>query len=185
MATPTELRKGKVINHNGKPYVVTSIDHRTPGRRPSFVQAGLKCLLDGTTLDYKFMNSDSVTFMETDTQPMEFSYVDEQGFHFMDPESFEDNIIPAKMVEDLKAYMVEGLSYNVLFVEKKPVRVELPASVEMEVIESPEAVRGDTSSSPSKTIILQTGLAVQAPLFIKKGEKVKVSTENGSYQGRA
>ncbi len=185
MATPTELRKGKVITHNGKPYVVTSIDHRTPGRRPSFVQAGLKNLIDGTTLEYKFMNSESVTFLETDTKPMEFSFVDPEGFHFMDPESFEDNVIPARMVEDLKQYMVEGQNYNVLFVSGKAARVELPSSVEMEVIESPEAVRGDTSSAPTKTITLQTGLNVQAPLFIKKGEKVKVSTEDGSYQGRA
>ena len=185
MATPTEMRKGKVINFNNKPYVVTSIDHRTPGRRPSFVQAGLKCLLDGTNLEYKFMNSESVTFMETDTKPMEFSYVDDMGFHFMDPDSFEDIVISAKMVEDLKQFMVEGTNYNVLFVEGKAVRVELPASVEMEVVESPEAVRGDTSSSPTKTIVLKTGLAVQAPLFIKKGEIVKVSTEDGTYQGRA
>lgn len=185
MATPTELRKGKVINHNGKPYVVTSIDHRTPGRRPSFVQAGLKNLLDGTTLEYKFMNSESVTFMETDTRPMEFSYIDDVGFHFMDPESFEDSVIPTRMVEDLRLYMVEGTIYNVLFIEGKAVRVELPANVEMIVKEAPEAVRGDTSSSPTKTITLQTGLNVQAPLFIKTGEKVKVSTEDGSYQGRA
>lgn len=185
MPTPTELRKGKVITHNGKPYVVTSIDHRTPGRRPSFVQAGLKNLIDGTTLEYKFMNSDTVSFLETDTKPMEFSFVDPQGFHFMDPESFEDNIIPARMVEDLKAYMVEGQTYNVLFVSGKAARVELPSSVEMLVTESPEAVRGDTSSAPTKTITLQTGLNVQAPLFIKAGEKVKVSTEDGSYQGRA
>jgi elongation factor P len=185
MATPTELRKGKVIIHNGKPYAVTSIDHRTPGRRPSFVQAGLKNLMDGTTLEYKFMNSDSVTFLETDTKPMEFSYVDDVGFHFMDPENFEDNLIPLKMVEDLKQYMVEGQTYNVLFVSGKAARVELPASVEMEVTESPEAVRGDTSSAPTKTITLQTGLNVQAPLFIKKGEKVKISTDDGSYQGRA
>lgn len=185
MPTPTELRKGKVINHNGKPFVVTSIDHRTPGRRPSFVQAGLKSLIDGTTLDYKFMNSDTVTFMETDTRPMEFSYVDDMGFHMMESDTFEEVLLPMRMVEDLRQYMVEGLSYNVLFVEGKAVRVELPASVEMVVTEAPDAVRGDTSSSPSKTIILQTGLAVQAPLFIKAGEKVKVSTEDGSYQGRA
>jgi elongation factor P len=185
MPTPTELRKGKVITHNGKPYVVTSIDHRTPGRRPSFVQAGLKNLLDGATLEYKFMNSDTVTFLETDTKPMEFSYIDEMGFHFMDPASFEDNIIPTRMVEDLKPYMVEGSIYNVLFVEGKAARVELPASVEMVVTESPDGVRGDTSSSPTKTVTLQTGLTVQAPLFIKQGEKIKVSTEDGAYQGRA
>jgi elongation factor P len=131
------------------------------------------------------MNSDTVSFMETDTKPMEFSFVDDMGFHFMDPESYEDSIIPTRMVEDLRQYMVEGTTYNVLFVEGKAVRVELPASVEMVVKEAPDAVRGDTSSSPTKTIILQTGLAVQAPLFIKVGEKVKVSTEDGSYQGRA
>jgi elongation factor P len=185
MSTPTELRKGKVINHNGKAYIVTSIDHRTPGRRPSFVQAGLKNLIDGTTLEYKFMNSETVTFMETDTRPYEFSYVDDAGFHMMEPSNFEEVLLPLRMVEDLKLYMVEGQNYNVLFVEGKAVRVELPASVEMLVTEAPEAVRGDTSSSPQKTITLQTGLNVQAPLFIKAGEKVKISTEDGTYQGRA
>ena len=185
MSTPTEMRKGNVILHNGKPYAVTSIDHRTPGRRPSFVQAGLKNLMDGTTLEFKFMNSATVTFMETDTKPMEFSYVDDQGFHMMEPEGLDEVLIPMRMVEDLKDYMVEGTIYNVLFIEGRAARVVLPASVEMEVIESPEGVRGDTSSSPQKTIILQTGLAVLAPLFIKKGEKVKVSTDDGSYQGRA
>jgi elongation factor P len=185
MSSPTELRKGRVINFEGKPYLVTSTDFRTPGRRPSFMQAGLKCLLDGNNREYKFMNSESVTFMDTDTKPMEFSYVDEMGFHFGDPETFEDFIIPVKMVEDLKKFMVEGQTYNVLFVENKAVRVELPASVEMLVKEAPDAVRGDTSSSPSKTIVMETGLAVQAPLFIKAGEKLRVSTEDGSYLGRA
>ncbi len=185
MATPTELRKGRVILFNGKPYLVTSTDFRTPGRRPSFMQAGLKCLLDGSNLEYKFLNSETVTFLDTDSKPLEFSYVDDVGFHFMDPESFEESMIPERMVEDLKKYMVEGQTYNVLFVENKAVRVELPASVEMTVTEAPEAVRGDTSSSPSKQITLETGLVVNAPLFIKAGEKVKISTADGSYQGRA
>lgn len=185
MATPTEMRKGKVIFFNNKPYLVTSIDHRTPGRRPSFVQAGLKCLKDGTNLEHKFLNSDTVTFMETNTKPMEFSYVDEEGLHFMDLDSFEDNIIPESMVEDIRKFMVEGQTYDVLFVDGKSTRVELPASVDMEVTESPDAVRGDTSSAPTKAVTLQTGIVVQTPLFIKKGELIRISTIDGSYQGRS
>src|SRR5262249_7485650 len=101
------------------------------------------------------------------------------------PETFEDVVLSAKLIGEQKVYLVESSTYDVLFVNEKPVQVQLPASVEIEVAEAAEAIRGDTVSSAQKPVTTVTGLVVQVPLFIKKGERIKVSTDDGTYLGRA
>lgn len=103
----------------------------------------------------------------------------------MDAESFEDVVLSADLIGEDKVFLVPNLSYDVLFVDDKAVQIQLPAAIEMEVMESPDAVRGDSATNVQKPVITETGLSVQVPLFIKKGEKIRISTSERNYLGRA
>ncbi|WP_309382112.1 elongation factor P [Cerasicoccus frondis] len=185
MASPTEIRKGRVMNFQNAPHLVLDMQHRTQGRQAGFVQVTMRNLNNGVSTNAKFRSTDSVDFCHTSNVKLEYSYIDEMGYHFMDPESFEDHVLPAEVCDDAKMYLVENNTYEILFVDDSPVSVNLPAAVEMEVTESAEGVKGDTASNVQKPATMSTGLVVQVPLFIKPGEILKIRTEDGSYLGRA
>jgi len=184
MASPTDIRKGRVINYQGAPHLVLEMLHRTQGRQAGFVQTTLRNLHSGSTPTAKFRSTDNVDFMHTDNRRLEFSYVDGDGHHFLDPESFEDFVFPSTLVEVIADFLVETQGYDILFVDDQPVEVQLPSAVEMEVTEAPEGLKGDTASAATKPALTSTGLTVQVPLFIKVGDSIKVSTADKSYLGR-
>ena len=103
----------------------------------------------------------------------------------MDPETYDTITLQENLIGDAKDYFVENLSVQVLYAEGKPVQVELPASVSLKVVESPEGVRGDTASNVTKPAKLETGKTINVPLFIKEGETIKIDTRTGAYMGRA
>lgn len=185
MASPTEIRKGRVMNYQGAPYLVLDMQHRTQGRQAGFVQVTMRNLNNGVSTNAKFRSTDSVEFCHTSMVKLEYSYVDDMGYHFMDAATFEDHILPPEVCDDAKLYLVETKPYEILFVDDVAVSVNLPASVEMEVTESAEGIKGDTASNVQKPATLSTGLTVQVPLFIKPGEIIKIRTEDGTYLGRA
>lgn len=185
MANPTDIRKGRVLLYNGTPHLVIDMQHRTQGRQAGFVQVTLRNLNNNATTNHKYRSTDSVEFCHTETQRLEFSYTDQEGYHFMNPETFEDIILDEAKVEDQQKFLVENNSYDILFIDGTPLRVELPSAVEMTVVEAPEGIRGDTASNVQKPVTTSSGLVVQVPLFIKKDEVIRVSTENGEYLGRA
>lgn len=185
MASPTDIRKNKVILYQGQPHLVLEMLHRTQGRQAGFVQVTLRSLISGASLTTKLRSTDTVEFCHTESQTLEFSYIDDMGYHFLNPENFEDVILPEAILEDEKLFLVENTPYDILFVEGKPVQLQLPAAIEMEVVVCPDAVRGDTAANVQKSVTTQSGLVVQVPLFIKKGEMIRVSTSDKSYLGRA
>lgn len=185
MPSPTDIRKGRVMLYNGIPHLVTDMQHRTQGRQAGFVQATMRNLHNGSTTNNKFRSTDTIEFCHTEVKTLEFSYVDQEGYHFMDPETFEDLVLDAVKVEDQKEFLIENSNYNILFVDDAPIRVDLPSAVDMLVVEAPEGIRGDTASNVQKPVTTVTGLVVHVPLFIKKDEIIRVSTETGEYLGRA
>jgi len=184
MASPTDIRKGKVILYQNAPHLVIEMQHRTQGRQAGFVQTTLRNLQTGSSTTTKFRSTDNVDFMHTENRRLEYSYEDQGGYHFLDPDTFEDTVLQREMVEDKKDYLAENQPYDILYVDDNPVQIQLPSSVEMEIAEAPEGLRGDTASSAQKPAVTATGLTVQVPLFIKKGDRIKISTDTGSYLGR-
>ena len=184
MASPNDIRKGKVILYNGAPHLVLEMLHRTQGRQAGFVQVGLRNLTSGSSTNTKMRSTDSVEILMTDTRKMELSYIDQEGWHFMDPETFEDVVLNEKLLEEAKEFISEGSGVDVLLVDDEPIQVQLPASVELEVTEAPDAIRGDTSGAAMKPVTTATGLVIQTPLFIKTGDTIKVSTADKGYLGR-
>jgi len=185
MATANDLRRGMAILYNGDITVVLDMQHRTPGNLRAFVQATLRSIKTGKSSDVRFSSTEKIEPVPMLTRKMEFSYKDGEDFVFTDPETYETVTLAAELIGDAKNYLVENASVTVTFVEDKAVTVELPSSVVLTVTDAPEGIRGDSANNVQKAIIVETGITVQAPLFIKTGEKIKVDTRTGKYMERA
>lgn len=173
------------ISYNGDVCVVLDMQHRTPGNLRAFVQATLRSIRTGKSSDVRFSSTERIDVVPMMTRKMEFSYKDGEDFVFSDPEDYETVTLPPELVGDSKNYLVENGMVTVTFVEEKAVSVELPSSVVLTVSDAPEGIRGDSANNVQKPVTLETGITVQAPLFIKTGEKIKVDTRTGKYMERA
>jgi len=180
MAAANDLRKGMAITYNGNTAIVLEVHHRTPGNLRAFVQAIIRYINTGKSADVRFGSTDKVELVDIERKQLEFSYKDHNGYHFMDTVTLQENLIG-----DAKDYLVENLSVQVLYAHGKPVQIELPASVSLKIVESPQGLRGDTASNVTKPAVLETGKTINVPLFIKEGETVKIDTRTGAYMGRA
>jgi elongation factor P len=185
MAAANDLRKGQAIKYNGNTAIVLEVHHRTPGNLRAFVQAIIRYIATGKSADVRFGSTDKVELVDISRTNLEFSYKDNNGYHFMDPETYETVTLNENLLADAKDYLVENLSVEVLSAEGRIVQVDLPASVQLKVIESPEGLRGDTASNVTKPALLESGKTVNVPLFIQEGETIKIDTRTGAYMGRA
>ena len=173
------------ISHNGDVTVVLDTQHRTPGNLRAFVQASLRSIKTGKTSDVRFSSTEKIEVIPMMTKKMDFSYKDGEDFVFSDPETYETTTLTPETVGDAKNYLVENGSVTITYVDDKAVSIEMPSSVVLLVSDAPDGIRGDSSNNVQKAIILETGITVQAPLFIKTGEKIKVDTRTGKYMERA
>ena len=185
MPAANDLRKGLAIRYNGNPAIVLEINHRTPGNLRAFVQCIIRYIGTGKSADIRFSSTEKVDVVETNRQPLEFSYADHQGYHFMDPQTYETITLNEELIGEAKQYLVENLKVEVLSIEGRPAQIELPSSVALKVTESAEGIRGDSANNVQKPATLETGKIINVPLFIKEGELIKVSTADGTYLGRA
>ena len=185
MATANDLRRGMAINYNGDICVVLDSQHRTPGNLRAFVQATLRSIRTGKSSDVRFSSTERIEPVPLITRKMEFSYKDGQDYVFTDPETYETVTVTPELVGQGKDYLVENGLVTVTFVAEKVVSIELPASVVLTVSDAPGGIRGDSANNVQKPVSLETGITIQAPLFIKTGEKIKVDTRTGKYMERA
>ena len=185
MATANDLRRGMAINYNGDIAVVLDTQHRTPGNLRAFVQATIRSIKTGKSSDVRFSSTEKIEVVPMMTRKMEFSYKDGEDFVFSDPETFETVTLAPELVGDAKNYLVENATVTMTIVQDKAVSIELPSSVILTVTDAPEGIRGDSANNVQKAIVMETGITVQAPLFIRTGEKLKIDTRTGKYMERA
>src|SRR3981081_3258514 len=140
MAAANDLRRGMAIKYNGNTAIVLEVHHRTPGNLRAFVQAIIRYINTGKSADVRFGSTDKVELIDIDRRDVEFSYKDNSGYHFMDPETYETVDLDESLLGDAKDYLVENLSVQVLYAEGRAVQVELPASVSLKVVESAEEI---------------------------------------------
>ena len=159
--------------------------HRTPGNLRAFVQVKMRNLRYGKALDQRFASTDTIEVLPTDRRVLEFSYADRDTYAFIDPDTFDQIEISATTLGDVKNYLTAGGKVDVLFVDEKALTVEVPSTVTLKVVESADGVKGDTASNVQKPAVLETGITINVPLFVKVGELIRVSTEDGTYLGRA
>lgn len=181
----SSIKLGTVIVYKDNPYVVISAQHSKQARGGAILKTKLKNLVTGEVLPHTFQPSETAEAADIERSRASFLYQDGTEFHFMESESYEQFFLEEKDIEEQAQYLKEGLEVDVLKYESKPVAITLPIKVEYEVTEAPPGVKGDSAGSVTKQITLENGLTINAPLFIKQGEKIIVNTESGEYVERA
>ncbi|HTB18927.1 MAG TPA: elongation factor P [Bryobacteraceae bacterium] len=185
MISATQLRPGMVIKFNNELYSIFKMEHRTPGNLRGFVQVKMRSLRSGTMTEHRFSSEDRVDRAALEEIEMEYLYDDGEYYYFMNTENFEQMHLTRDILGDAVDYLVPQLKVNVEFYEGKPMSVELPPTVDLTVVETEPGLKGASVSNVTKAAKLETGLVVQVPPFINEGEKVRVSTAEGTYQERA
>jgi elongation factor P len=186
MAIPaTQLRPGMIIKHNDQLHLVFKVEHRTPGNLRAFIQAKLRNLRSGAMFEHRFRSADAIEKVVVDEIPMEFLYADGDDYYFMNPVDFEQMVLKSSTLGDAVEYLTANLQIKVSYFDGQPVGIELPQTVDLEVVETEPGLKSATASSVTKPAKLETGLVVQVPPFINEGEKVRISTAEGTYLERA
>lgn len=185
MISATQMRPGMVIKFNNELYSIFSVFHRTPGNLRGFVQAKMRNLRSGNMTENRFSSEDRVERAVLDEQEMEYLYDDGEFFYFMNTESYEQIHLTKDILGDATEYLIPQLKVKVEFYEGKPMSVELPATVDLTILETEPGLKGATVSNVGKPAKTETGLVVQVPAFIDVGEKIRVNTAEGTYQERA
>ena len=185
MISATHLRPGMVIKFNNELYSVFSVNHRTPGNLRGFVQTKMRSLRTGTMTEHRFSSEDRVERAALEEHEMEYLYDDGEYYYFMDTENFEQMHLMKDLLGDATQFLIPQLHVTVEFFEGNPISVELPPTVDLTVVETEPGLKGASVSNVTKPAKLETGLVVQVPPFITEGEKIRVSTSEGTYQERA
>lgn len=180
-----DLRPGTGIRVDGKLCVVTQTEHRTPGNLRAFVQLTYREIVPNKTLSRRFNPADDVEVAELDRRPMEYLYSDNLGATFMDLETYDQMTIPSDVLGNALMFMKPNTQCVVLCSEGNPVTLEMPATVDLAVTDTPPGIKGATATARMKEATLETGLKTKVPEFITNGELVKISTTDGSYLSRA
>ena len=185
MIASTQMRPGMVIKFNNELFSIFSVNHRTPGNLRGFVQARMRNLRSGSMIEHRFSSEDRVERAMLEEHEMEYLYDDGEYFYFMNTDNYEQMHLTRDILGDSVSYLIPQLRVKVEFFEGKPISVELPPTVDMTVVETEPGIKGASVSNVTKPAKLETGLVVQVPPFITEGEKIRVSTAEGTYQERA
>ena len=181
----SEVRKGMVIVHEGQLCYVVDRDLKTPGNLPSKLTLTMKNLKTGFVNTQRVHPEDKVEQAYLDKREMQYLYQDGDGYVFMDTETYDQITLDKEWVGDLMLYLKEGNKAQIVFYEGKPLSLDLPATVELQVTETEPSVKGQTASSSYKSAVLENGEKIMVPVHIGPGTRVVVSTEDGSYKERA
>ncbi len=185
MAIPaTQLRPGMIIKHNNDLHSVFSVEHRTPGNLRAFIQAKLRNLRTGAMFEHRFRSADAIDKVVVDETEMEYLYNDGDTYYFMNTENYEQIPLNRDVLGAAVEYLTPNIHVDMEFYDGKPIGIELPQTVDLEVVDTEPGLRSATASSVMKPAKLETGLVVQVPPFINAGEKIRVDTAEGTYMER-
>jgi elongation factor P len=162
-------------------FQVVEYQHTKPGKGKAFVKMKLKNLDTGSLVERTFRAGENVQDAKIDRRGFQYLYKDDMGFHFMDAETYEQMTVAVELVGDAASFLREGMEVQLPIFESNPIGIDLQASVELEVTYAEPGVKGDRVSGATKPVTVETGLVVQAPLFIEQGDVIKVDTRSGEY----
>jgi elongation factor P len=181
----SDIKLGAVVLMNNQPMqVVWSNRMRTAQRKP-VMQTKLKNVITGKVIEYSFKFGEKVEEADVARERANFLYADNDGTHFMNQETFETVDLPKDVTEEQEKFLKEGTEVQILRFNNIPVSIELPIKIELKVVEAPPSMTGNSGGSVTKPVVLETGLVVNTPMFIKEGEMVRVDTRTGEYVERA
>ncbi|HOZ44540.1 MAG TPA: elongation factor P [Candidatus Dojkabacteria bacterium] len=177
--------KGMYLLEEGRVFILQDRKLKTQGRQGGLIILKMKALDSGQIVSKTIKAGAKVEYIEPETKEVQFLYSDSEGSFFMDSETFETIMIPKDVIGSYVQFLKEGESVLVMLFDGKILSVKEQPSVSLKVIESSDAVRGNTSNSATKEVVLETGYKVHVPLFIKVGDVLKINTETGAYSGKA
>jgi len=180
-----DVRKGQTIIYKNTPHRVLESVHRTPGNLRAFVQMKLRNVMNGVQVDDRFSSFDEIDQADMNQFKASFLYSDDNGFHFMNTENYEQISLMADLVGDSASFLYEGIVIEIQTFEDRPIGISLPKTVVLEVVETSPDLKGATQTNVGKPATMNTGLVVQVPAFIKLGEKLIIDTEDRKYLSRA
>jgi elongation factor P len=183
MYSTPDFRRGLKIEINDEPFSIVSFQHVKPGKGGAFVRTKLKNLLNGNVVDRTFRSGEKVGKPDIEEKEMQYLYTD-GDFHFMDSDTYEQTALGADLVGDAKDFLQENSLVTVLFYKGRVVNLELPTFVILEVTEAEPGLKGDTASSVTKPVTVETGARINVPLFINPGDRLKIDTRTGEYMER-
>ncbi|HLC69699.1 MAG TPA: elongation factor P [Patescibacteria group bacterium] len=186
MASTSEIRKGVVIRNQNDLFVVVEFQHINPGKGAAFVRTRMKNLSNGKVIETTYKTSENVDIVQVQFTTMQYLYKSGDNYAFMDTQSYEQIEMDGDLIGPDAKYLKESLEVIIGMYEGRAVSIQLPKKIQYKVVDAPPAVKGDSASgNVTKEIILDNGLHVQAPIFIKEGEEILVNTETGDYSARA
>jgi elongation factor P len=180
-----ELKEGKVFKDDGNTYLVLKYSHIKKGRGQAVIKVKVRDLESGSITEKSYTNEQKVDEAMADKRSCQFLYADGKALNFMDTRDYSQFKLGIEETGDAVNYLTEGQKVVTLFLEDRPVSIELPKNVELEVTDTTAATAGNTATNATKAATLETGYEIQVPLFIEEGEKIKVNTETGEYVARA
>lgn len=181
---PTELKKGVVVQIDGKPFRVIEYNQKVMGRGGSIVNVKLKNMIDGSVIPKTFKGQERIDSADVSSRAVQYLYFDGTDYHFMDPESFEQFQVGSDIIDTASGFLKEGDTVSLQFFEGTVTNIELPKNIYLEVTYTENVSKGDTTSSVLKDATLETGLVIKVPAFIKTGDVISVDTETCAYRER-
>lgn len=186
MINTGDFQKGIFVIFKNEPHQIVEFQHVNPGKGSAFVRTKLKALKTGRVQEFTYKSGESVEDYPVETHEMQFIYKEADKYIFMDNFNYNQYELPQTMIGDYVNYLLSNETYQVLVHDEEAVGMRFPKKVRLKVIEAEEGAKGDTvSGGGSKIAVMETGLKVTVPLFIKAGEKIAIDTETGSYLERA
>ena len=181
----SDIKLGAVIKINDQPYVVISTSFNKTAMRKAYLITKMRNLLNGTVLEKTFTQGEKVEEADIERSKGSFLYKDDESANFMDNKSFEQFFIPNSQIEEQLKFMKENTEVDIMYFEGKPVAVRAPIKVTLQITEAPPSIKGNSAGNITKKVTLETGVEIDAPIFIEQGENIVVNTETGEYVGRA
>lgn len=184
MIDANELRKGTTFFLEGVLYQVLEYQHYKPGRGNAIIRTKIRNMRTGSIIPRNFLDGHRFEEANVERITAQYLYNDAANFYFMNTETYDRTMMPSNLVDDRAGFLKDGMEVTLTVYESEILDLELPMTIDLEVMETEMAVAGDTATGASKTIVCETGLQVQVPLFIKVGDKIKVDTRTTSYVTR-
>ena len=180
-----QMRAGMVIEFEGQRYTIIKQNIMIPGKGNAIIQVDMRNIKTGAKKDQRWRTADTVERLQTEDKEFTYSYIDGTNLVLMDPESFEQTMVPQDILGDRLPFLQENMTVNVKLIEGEPVSMDLPETIVLEVVEADPVVKGQTASSSYKPAVMSNGAKVMVPPFITAGEKIVVKTADGTYYERA
>lgn len=184
MYETSDLRKGTKIEIEGEPFIITEAQFVKPGKGNAFTRCRIKSLTTGNTIERTWKSGEKIDECRLEERAMEFLYHTDGEYHFMDTANYEQIQINDDGVGEAGNWLTENLPVTVLFHNNKPISIDLPNFVELDIAECEPAVKGDTKTNAAKAAILTTGAKVMVPMFVDNGERIRIDTRTGEYVER-